>query len=176
VASGEGSVWIQAGPRVYAVDPGRGDRWRTIFLPRLAFGDQGFDVGYRTVWLRSGAAVERINPATGALLQPTTHPDWIDFGGDIAVGSGGVWVGNRSSIFRLAAQDGGVVGRIDFQGNVDHLAVGEGSLWVADEFAGKVFRIDPRENRPVTVSIEDTGAGISAGETSSKAAKRSGSG
>jgi class 3 adenylate cyclase len=142
VASGEGSVWILAGGGVSAVDPHQGARWGTTPLG-YTFGDQGFGVGYRTVWVRIPGRLERINPATGLRLQPTTHPDWGDFGGELAIGSGGVWVGDRSSIFRLDPQSGEVIGRIDFPGTVDQLATGEGSLWVADELAGTVFRIRP---------------------------------
>jgi streptogramin lyase len=148
VAAGEGSVWILAGGGVSAIDPHQGARWGTTPLG-YTFGDQGFGVAYRTVWVRTQSRVERINPATGDRLQPSTHPDWVDFGGELAVGSGGVWVGQRSSIFRLDPQTGQVIGRIDFPGTVDQLATGEGSLWVADELAGTVFRIHPKERRVV---------------------------
>jgi hypothetical protein len=163
VASGEGSVWILGGQGVSAVDPRQGDRWGTTPLG-YTFGDQGFGVGYRTVWVRIQSRVERINPATGGFLQSTTHPDWTDFGGELAIGREGVWVGDRGSIFRLDPQSGEVIARIDLPGTVDHLAVGAGSLWVADELAGKIFRIDPKESRlvadiPVSGGLDDIAVG-----------------
>lgn len=166
VASGEGSVWVLAGPRVTAIDPVRGEQWRAI--PQgFAFGDQGFDVGYRTVWLLVGNVVKRINPATGDFLPFTTHPDWSTFGGDLATGSGGVWVGVRGSIFRLDPQTAKIAGRIDLPGNVDHLAVGEGSLWVADELQGKTFKIDPTQKKPmVTIPVSGSLDEIVVGEGS----------
>jgi class 3 adenylate cyclase/streptogramin lyase len=163
LAAGEGSVWILGAQGVSAVDPGQGDRWGTTPLGYI-FADQGFGVGYRAVWLRRGTTIERINPATGDLLQPTTHPDWTAFGGGLVIGSGGVWVVDRSSIFRLAPQSGEVIGRIDLHATVDELATGEGSLWVADDLAGRVLRIDPRRGRvleeiPLTGGLDELAVG-----------------
>lgn len=163
IASGEGSVWVLAGPRVNAIDPNRGEAWGTTRLPDYAFGDQGFEVGYRTVWVFVGDTVYRINPATGDLLQSTSHPDWPEFGGDLATGSGAVWVGIRGSIFRLDPPTGRLIGRVDFPGSADQLAIGDGSLWALDALGGSVFRIEPRENGAVK-AIPLAGNDIAVGE------------
>jgi YVTN family beta-propeller protein len=71
-------------------------------------------------------------------------------GGPVAIGAGGVWVSNGlSSIVRIDPRSARVSARIDVGNDPEAIAVGEGSIWVADSEDNTATRIDPRTNAVV---------------------------
>jgi hypothetical protein len=75
--------------------------------------------------------------------------------GEVAVGAGSVWVGHGAFnpgawLERLDARTGRVQHRFSIlAGDVDHLAFGEGALWVASTPSGELRKIDPRRDTVV---------------------------
>ena len=166
LGAGEGSVWVLSGVKLAAVHPTRGEVWKEIPIGR-GLDNKDVEVGYRTIWVLVGEWLYRINPAPGDVLQQTTHAEvtgMVGFGGDLDIGSGGVWLGGRSSVLRLDPQSAQVIQRIDVPGTVDHIAAGMGSVWAIDSLDSKLFRIDPRKNRvlatiPVSGSMDEIAIG-----------------
>ena len=75
--------------------------------------------------------------------------------GEVAVGAGSVWVGHGGFnpgawVERLDPETGRVQHRFSILGgDVDHLAFGDGALWVASTPSGELRKIDPRTNKVV---------------------------
>jgi class 3 adenylate cyclase len=151
IAVGEGAVWVRSSDLV-VLDPTSGDvedRLRSVgdLEPGTSLS---VGVGSRAVWIPAGAGLIggpsrmlRFDPATAAAL-PT-----IQFAGDaaptdVAVADGATWVTFANGDVRELNQDTGVPeGVVHVDGNLDAVAVGPGAVWVLDEVAAVVTRIDP---------------------------------
>lgn len=105
-------------------------------------------VGFGAVWVgghRNGA-VYRIDPRTNRVVATIEVPDTLC--GDFAFGSGAVWAmncqqGGVSWIYRLDPQSNRVTGRRPGVSPV----IADGSLWIVDDEAAAVLRIEPRSGR-----------------------------
>jgi streptogramin lyase len=146
LAVGEGGVWVGSGNAVTHVDPVTGTIRATISI--IGARQTGITlpaVAFRTVWVSTGAQLQRINPATDALLKPisvfpvvTSSPGrtWI------ATGEDRVWVAAPSALVAVDPVRGRVVLRVDVP-DVTGLAVGEGSVWILDDLSSELLRFDP---------------------------------
>lgn len=145
LAVGEGGVWVGSGNAVTHVDPVTGTVRATISI--IGARQTGITlpaVAFRTVWVSTGAELERINPATDALLKPisvfpvtTSSPGrtWV------ATGEDRVWVAAPSGLVAVDPVRSRVVLRVDVP-DVTGLAVGEGSVWIVDDLSGELLRFD----------------------------------
>ena len=105
-------------------------------------------IGYGSVWVgghRNGA-VHRIDPRTNQVVATIEIPDTLC--GDFAFGSDAVWVmncqqGGVSWIYRIDPETNRVTARRPGVSPV----IADGSLWVVDEEAGEVLRIEPESGR-----------------------------
>jgi YVTN family beta-propeller protein len=168
VAVGEGAVWVAnlEGRTLSRVDPTTRTLQGTISLTATP---TGVAVGAGSVWTANGilGSVSRIDPGVNAVS--TTIPDVAPraSGGAIDVGEGAVWF--VSGI--------GTITRIDPRSNRTSLpevagfspsavAVGEGSVWVANAGDNSVVRVNPRTRgvvRTIGVGLRPRGITVGGG-------------
>lgn len=165
IAVSPGAVWVAngGGPSVSRIDPSTN---RVVATIRLGPSSQASDrmavaAGGGAVWVTMTApdTVVRIDPAANK-VSATVKLSSLRSGqpcGFLAVGQGVVWAAGA----HCAASSGyAVVTRIDSQKNASTataagfrapigLAIGFGSLWVADLDAQMIDRVDPKTSRIV---------------------------
>lgn len=104
-------------------------------------------VGLGAVWVATGTngTVERVDPATGEVSAS------VHVGGsytDIAVGDGLLWAvtGGGEAPLLYQITDGGdmVTEPLALEGDPVDVTVGAGAVWVSDQDAAEVLRIEPR--------------------------------
>jgi YVTN family beta-propeller protein len=167
VAVGAGSVWVgnlddrslsQIDPATRAV----------VANPGLEATPTGVATGAGAVWIANGilGTVSRLDPTVNAVVMTidvTTRTN----AGSVAFGEGGVW----------AAFGTGEIGQIDPSTNrlvakgvagvtPSAVAVGEGSVWVANAGDNTVSRVNPRtasQVRAFTVGQRPLGVAVGAG-------------
>ena len=156
VAFGDGALWsISSKGELTRLDPATGKE-----VARLGLGVEpaGLAVGEGSVWVTgaSSPTLYRIDPSVNKVVDefPLPMEEVVtDLTGEVAVGAGSVWVGHGAFnpgawIERLDPETGRVRARRPIlAGDVDHLAFGEGALWVASTASGELRKIDPRTNR-----------------------------
>lgn len=158
VAVSPGAVWVSndGGPSVSRIDPKSNKVVATIRLADSVYccaGHQGITFGAGAVWVGVPllSAVVRVNAATNAVTAKITLPEQ-PLGG-LAVDSRAVWA--------AAAHGGHKIWRIDPRSNRKTgavkavfsspitVALGSGSLWVADLDEKSIDRIDPASQRVI---------------------------
>ncbi|HEX2427071.1 MAG TPA: ABC transporter substrate-binding protein, partial [Gaiellaceae bacterium] len=153
VAYGAGALWsISSTGELTRIDPATGEE-----VARLGLGvtPSGLAVGDGTVWVadRNSPTLRRIDPSVDEEIDPFHLPMngvVTDLTGEVAVGAGSVWVGHGAFnpgawVERLDAETGRVQKRLSIlAGDVDHLAFGDGALWVASTPSGELRKIDPQ--------------------------------
>ena len=127
--------------------PARSPKDVTAAVPTPGFpGPVG--TGFGSVWVaghRNGA-LHRVDPRTEEVVATLEVPDTLC--GELAFGGGSVWAmncgqGGVSWIYRIDPLANRVAGR---QRGVSPV-IAAGSLWLVDDEAGAVVRIDPRSGR-----------------------------
>ncbi len=137
------------------LDPATGETVATI---GLGVEPAGLAVGEGSVWVtgRHSPTLFRIDPSVNEIVDRIPLPMKgviTDGTGEVAVGAGSVWVGHGAFnpgayVERIDPETGRVEHRFSIlAGDVDHLAFGEGALWVASTPSGELRKIDPRTNR-----------------------------
>jgi DNA-binding SARP family transcriptional activator/DNA-binding beta-propeller fold protein YncE len=166
IATGLGAVWLSSGnATITRIDPKTGGTVRIRHRGLTSDDISQLAVGEGAVWVSSCCSVvTRIHPATNTVAAVLEG-----FGGPIAAGLGGVW---------LAAAEEGLLWRIEPSDrrranfptrtigvgpNPLGVAVGEGSVWVANG-DGTVTRVDPSSYETTTIEIGRSLAGIAAGD------------
>jgi streptogramin lyase len=146
VVSGFGHLWVAdiAGSQVWEVDPTTG---KVVGPPiAVAQGPVSLAAGDGGLWVASllAGTVSVIDPRTGQVRASETLPDGAV---RLVVGPDGVWVsGQTDSLTRVDPRPVGAVLRSRAvsvgQGPIG-VAVGAGSVWVANVKSGSVSRVDP---------------------------------
>jgi DNA-binding SARP family transcriptional activator/ABC-type transport system substrate-binding protein len=158
VAYDKGALWsVSSKGELTRLDPVTGKE-----IARLGLGIEpsGLALGEGSVWVtgRNSPTLLRIDPSVNEIVDRFTLPmDGVvtDLTGEVAVGAGSVWVGHGQFnpgawVERLDPETGRVLKRFSIlAGDADHLAFGEGALWVASTPSGELRKIDPRTNEPV---------------------------
>jgi DNA-binding SARP family transcriptional activator/ABC-type transport system substrate-binding protein/streptogramin lyase len=158
VAYGEGALWsVSSTGELTRIDPATG---KEVSRVGLGIRPAGLAVGEGSVWVtdRGSPTLLRIDPTVndvdGTFALPTEGVV-TDQTGEVAVGAGSVWVGHGAFnpgawVERLDPERARVQKRFPvLAGDVDHLAFGEGALWVASTPSGELRKIDPHTERPV---------------------------
>jgi YVTN family beta-propeller protein len=161
LAAGEGGVWVGAPPLLHDLDPVTGTIRASI---NVAQGGN-LAVGFRTVWLAAGNAVQRMNPATDQPLRAVRVEEATGIVGpsEIAVGRDAMWVTTEEGLYRLDPFTARVIGTTEITGSTG-VAVADGTVWVVDDFAGTLTAFDESDGT-VRDSIELPGSldGVVAG-------------
>jgi DNA-binding SARP family transcriptional activator/ABC-type transport system substrate-binding protein/streptogramin lyase len=157
VAVGAGSVWVAQGlSRIARISPVSGR-----VESSLAVADaRGVAFGQGAVWVASAdlGTLTKIDPRTGTVVANARIGPWICC---VAVGGGYVWAANNDGIWKLSP-DGQVLDTISTPSQTGNIFFGDGALWVANDAAGTVMRIDPGTNavREYRVGHLLTGIGV----------------
>ena len=158
VRFGFGSLWsISQDGELTRLDPETGE---TIAVLGLGVRPGGFAVGAGSVWVtdeasptlfridpRHNVVADRFDLPTKRVVSPFTH--------GVTVGAGSVWIGHGSFnpgawVERLDPTSGTVQRRFSILGGgADHVAFGDGALWVGSPGPGELRKIDPRTNKIV---------------------------
>lgn len=168
---GFGSLWVAVDERaVVRIDPATGKGTR-IAAPgaygrMMAVGAGGVWVGkLRSTPTRQGAgAVMRIDPASNRVVGTTvtTGAPWCC---GVAAGDEGVWLAApNGTVARIDPATGRAVATIRLGGQPAAVGVGGGSVWVADDQARLVWRIDAGTNQ-VLGSVAVSGIVVAEGTT-----------
>jgi tRNA A-37 threonylcarbamoyl transferase component Bud32/streptogramin lyase len=171
LAVGEGGVWLHTfgnnKPFLLDLDAATGEvRERTSANGFLGGTPPDVAVGSRTVWYLGAGLdeVQRLNPLTYEHLPPFKLRSGSVTG--MALGDDALWVGTSDgSVSALDPLTGELASEIDVDATPDELAVGQGSVWVADRLAGEVVRVDPVEQDVVDrVAVPGELSDIAAGD------------
>ena len=145
---------------------------------RIAFGESGAGIAaFRVRPLAVGdGAVWAIDATVGALwrIDPTTErarqrgEEGLD-ALSLAVGDGAVWIAGGSSVTKLDASTGLVLGEnpiaIASTAETSSIALGEGAVWYAASSEPKLWEIDASSNRTADTFVVGRGpSGVAAGE------------
>jgi ABC-type transport system substrate-binding protein len=158
VAVADGSVWVAHGlSQVDRVNPSSG-RIEHVF--RLE--DAGLvTAGGGAIWVAASdtGTLTEIDPRTNQIVTTTRIQPWICC---LAVGGGYVWASNNNQIWQLSS-DGQVVRTFPTPSQTGNIAYGDGSLWVANDAAGSVTRINAQTDATKTFHLGHylTGIGTS---------------
>ena len=89
------------------------------------------------------ANVRRIDTRYDELVATTRVPS-LNYGAAyVAAADGTVWVAPELGLLSQLRENGTIAKEIDFGGTPRAVAIGAGSVWLADDLAGTVTRIDP---------------------------------
>jgi len=169
IAAGDGSMWVTSADEhtVSRVVPDTGEVGQTI---QVGNGSSAVAADDHGVWVANSLddTVSRIDPRTNTVVQT------IPVGGGpvaVALGPRSVWVVSRDdqSITRLDSRTGDASAPVPVGAAAAPraLAVGAGSLWVADEKRGVVFRVDPAQRRVVdTITVGNGPVDVAVGNGS----------
>ena len=156
--AGEGGVWaeeaVNFGVAMYHIDPEHGE------IERVPLAASGFFVSmepaFDALWATTDRLL-RVNPATDETQPVIDIPPPIGLGGArLAADRRNLWLSTPGGTLLKLDPDGEEVDRQDVSNGIQLLAAGEGWVWVVDQPAGILQRIDPVTLRPVA-SIELSG-------------------
>jgi class 3 adenylate cyclase len=162
MVAGQGGLWVEdvtaSASTVIGVDPVHGDVERVVvrgdaFTLSLA---SGFDA----IWVSSDRLV-RINPATyesRTVLQIPLPPGGSSGETFIAVDRKQLWIGTIQGVLRRVDPAGAVTGERTVTGGIQLVAASEEGVWVVDQIAEVVVRIDPVSLRRAAPPISLTGS------------------
>ena len=162
-----GSLWVGTSEgRVYRIEPSTDLVEASWTLPnageQTAFeedvGAGWLAVGPSAVWAGSLRALSRIDPTTSRLRSRASRT-W----GPMAYGYGSLWILGRE-LDRVSAATMRVVASIALVGGRVDVATGFGSVWVADDEAGTVLRVDSEQEAIVrTYDLGGSPHGVAVG-------------
>jgi YVTN family beta-propeller protein len=158
VSAGAGSIWVanRGDDTATQVDPRTREVLSTI-SPRTGVG--GLAAGGGAVWIGAGRGSElvRLDPAFGTArsipLAPRPEEFALSAVNPVAVGHGAVWALRADfAIARVDAETNDVVAKVPVGAWPSAIATGAGGVWVADDYANTVIRIDPKGANSVTAT------------------------
>jgi class 3 adenylate cyclase len=152
MAAGQGAVWTEAPTAfrltVIRVDPKHGEI-RQVVVGNYSFA---FSVvtAFDAVWTASDR-LERINPATleHRLVIRIPFPQGGLGGTSLAADGEHLWIGTSDGLLLRLDPSEEVTGRRTVTDSIQLVAAGAGGVWVVDELAGIVRRVDPETLRTV---------------------------
>jgi class 3 adenylate cyclase/outer membrane protein assembly factor BamB len=145
IAIGEGAIWsVRSYRLLYHIDPEDEDVETQIVLEGGLSFPYNVAVGLDKVWVSCARGLIAVNPATN-------EQSWVmqfeaegsQFGTDLAIGGGAVWVGGSDGrLIRFDPSSGRRRTRWGLD-PIDAITFGHGSVWTVDTFGGAVSRYDP---------------------------------
>ena len=156
VAVGAGSVWVAQGlSRIARINPASGQIESSLPVADanvVAFGEGA-------VWVAASdlGALTKIDPRTSAIAWSTRIGPGICC---VAAGGGYLWAANDAGIWKLTT-DGRVLDTITTPSQTGNISFGDGALWVTNDAAGTVMRIDPRTDATSKYRVGHLLTGIS---------------
>ena len=150
ITVGEGSVWVGNvdDESISRVDPRSLATLRTL---ELAAPPTGLAVAGHGVWVAESSAsadqisISRVDPTFDTVRQTAVLGDVVpQSAGTFAVSGNGLWVAPYAGLLtRLSLTSGRPKQQIDPNASPAGVAAGAGAVWVTDNEAGTVTRVDP---------------------------------
>lgn len=158
MVAGQGGVWVQQptsfNAGLFHVDP-RHDEARLLTVAGAGFS-MSMESAFDSVWVTTDTLV-RINPATEESRPVLRIPVPAGIGRTcLAVDRDHLWIGASGGILIRVDPSGTISGRRKVGGSIEFVAAGEGGVWVVDQLAGLVTRVDPA-SLETTAEIRMTG-------------------
>jgi YVTN family beta-propeller protein len=124
-----------------------------------------------SVWVASPASshaflnLRRIDTRYDELAATSRVPSLSYGSAHVAATHGTVWVAPEQGLLSRLRANGTIAREIDFSGTPRAVAVGAGSVWLADGLAGTVTRIDPVSGvAAATITVGHAPSGLAVGE------------
>ena len=167
IAADSTSVWVANGQdrTLTRIDP---ETRTDVGVVPLQATPTGVAAGPSGVWVANGLAgsAARIDPDFETVVSTIEDAVSRSSGGAIADGLGFVWLVSRNGdIARIDPRTGRITRGIAGNGS-SAVAVGDGSVWVANASDSTVFRLNPRtvsSVRPISVGAGPTGIAFGEG-------------
>jgi streptogramin lyase len=158
--AGEGAVWAEEplnfGASIFHVDPEHGEVARVPLSSASGAYYVSMVPAFDALWATTDQLI-RVNPATAETRSVLAIPPPTNLGGaSVAADRRNLWLASPGGTLLKLAPDGEEMDRRDVSHGIQLLAVGEGWVWVVDQTAGILSRIDPATLRSVA-SIELSG-------------------
>lgn len=160
VAYGAGSVWVPVAVpgSVWRIDPASNKVVAKIPLGESLAGFIGVSATDTAVWISSGE--QQDGQRGGILMRIDPHRNRVTarvplptVPSDVAATREDVWVAmTNGQVLEIDAVRGHPLGAVDTGGPLGFtqtIALGAGSVWLADPLAGLVLRVDPKDLRVV---------------------------
>ena len=152
-------VWIAAGERLAAFDPGSGERVRSIDVAAQA----GTAFDGRHLFQIADDRIQKIDPTTGEVVATIPTPGGGESG--LAWAEGTLWVGRyrERKIHQIDPETGAILRTIESNRFVTGVTWVDGELWHAtwEEDASDLRRIDPRTGEVLEQMDMPPGVGVS---------------
>ena len=146
--AGQGAVWAEApvnfGAVVFHVDPEHSEAER-VQLPSAASGTffTSLVPAFDALWATTDLLV-RVNPATDEVRPILPIPPPTALGGaSLAADGRNLWLGTPGGTLLKLDRNGRELDRRDLEGGIQLTEAGEGWVWVVDQGAGIMTKIDP---------------------------------
>lgn len=148
IAIGAGSLWVaQGSSRVLRLDPASRRVQHRFSVPDANV----VAYGAGAIWVASSEVgrLTKIDPRTNTIAASSRIGPWICC---LAIGGGYAWAANNDGIHKLSLDDKPLT-TVDTPSSTGGMSYGDGGLWVANDVAGTVTRIDPRSDRTTSHHI-----------------------
>jgi class 3 adenylate cyclase/streptogramin lyase len=161
MAAGQGAVWIEDTtaytPTVLRVDPRNGEIRPVIVRTGPGTFSLSLATGFDVVWVSTDQLI-KINPATYDFRTIMKIPLSAAGGTALAIDRKQLWIGTtRGRLLRIDPSGEVTAERTVAQG-IELIAVSSEGVWVVDQFAGTVLRIDPVSLRAVGDPVPFSGS------------------
>jgi len=153
LVAGQGAIWaeqqIGQSPAIFRVDPEHGE------VQRVSLGGSGvyfisMVTAFDALWATTNSLI-RVNPATEE-ARPVFEIPGADLslgGASLAADRDHLWVGTPGGTLFRFDPTGEESGRRDVADGIQLVATGAGWIWVVDQLASTVWRVDPASLEPV---------------------------
>ena len=148
VAAGQGAVWVLAptnpDPTLLHADPSHGDVREPIGGLRFSFS-MSIVSAFESVWVATDDRLIRVNAATDDIHDVLRYQ--MPGGGigraSLSVDRLHLWLARTDGLLMRIDRSGNVTRQRKVVASADLVAAGEGGVWVVDQLAGILTRVDP---------------------------------
>jgi len=154
MVAGQGAVWIEDptayAPTVLSVEPRNGEVRPVVVRTGLGSFSLSLATGFDAVWVATDQLI-KINPATHDIRSVLQIPLPVGGSGGSALAVDGrqLWVGTTGGLLLRIDPAGEITAERTVADSIQLVTAGPDGVWVVDQFAGTVLRIDPSSLRPV---------------------------
>ena len=144
--AGEGAVWAESpanfGAPVFHVDPEHGEVEQVRLPSAVGPGFISMVTAFDALWATTDLLI-RVNPATDEARSILAIPPPSSLArAGLAADRRNLWLGTPTGTLLKLNRNGEEIDRRDVEGGIQLVAVGEGWVWLVDQGAGVVTKID----------------------------------
>jgi class 3 adenylate cyclase len=163
MVAGQGGVWIEDttayAPTVVSVDARNGEVRPVIVRTGSGSFSLSLATGFDAVWVSTDQLI-KINPATLAhrVVLRVPLPIGGSGGSSLAIDGKHLWIGTTGGLLLRIDPSGEITGERRVADSIQLVAASADGVWVVDQFAGAVVRIDTESLRTVGDPVPFTGS------------------